>query len=60
QGACRFLEFGQLPLPDDVKAFHREKVAERQAAENVTMDYKVYMKDFWAFSKGTLKGMPPY
>jgi methylaspartate mutase epsilon subunit len=60
QGACRFLEFGQLPLPDDVKAFHREKVAERQAAENVTMDYKVYMQDFWAFSKGTLKGMPPY
>ena len=59
-GACRFLEFGQLPLPEDVKAFHREKVAERQKAEGVTMDYNVYMKDFWAFSKGGLKGVPPY
>lgn len=60
KGACRFLEFGNLPLPADVKEFHREKVAQRQAAEGVTMDYNVYMKDFWAFSKGALKGMPPY
>jgi methylaspartate mutase epsilon subunit len=59
-GACRFLEFGNLPLPEEVKAFHREKVAEREAAEGIKMDYNVYMKDFWAFSKGTIKGMPPY
>jgi len=60
KGACRFLEFGNLPMPGDVKEFHREKVAEREAAEGVKMDYNVYMKDFWAFSKGTLKGLPPY
>ena len=59
-GACRFLEFGNLPMPEEVKAFHREKVAEREAAEGTKMDYNVYMKDFWAFSKGSLKGQPPY
>ena len=60
RGACRFLEFGNLPMPAAVKAFHREKVAERQAEEGVNMDYYVFMKDFWAFSKGSIKGMPPY
>jgi methylaspartate mutase epsilon subunit len=60
KGACRFLEFGNLPMPDDVKEFHREKVKEREATEGKKMDYSVSLKDFWAFSKGTIKGMPPY
>ena len=60
KGACRFLEIGNLPMPDDVKEFHRSKVAEREAAEGIKMDYNVSLKDFWAFSKGTIKGIPPY
>ncbi len=60
KGACRFLEFGNLPLPKEVKEFHKAKVAEREAAEGVKMDYNVSLKDFWAFSKGTIKGLPPY
>jgi methylaspartate mutase epsilon subunit len=60
KGACRFLEFGNLPMPEDVKEFHRAKVAEREADEGIKMDYNVSLKDFWAFSKGTIKGMPPY
>lgn len=60
KGACRFLEFGNLPLPKEVKEFHSAKIAERESAEGVKMDYSVSLKDFWAFSKGTIKGVPPY
>ena len=60
RGACRFLEFGNLPMPKEVKEFHKAKVAEREAAEGIKMDYSVSLKDFWAFSKGTIKGVPPY
>ena len=60
KGACRFLEFGNLPMPKEVKDFHQAKIAEREAAEGIKMDYSVSLKDFWAFSKGTIKGTPPY
>jgi methylaspartate mutase epsilon subunit len=60
RGACRFLEFGNLPMPKDVKEFHKAKVAEREAAEGTKMDYSASLKDFWAFSRGTIKGIPPY
>jgi methylaspartate mutase epsilon subunit len=60
KGACRFLEFGNLPLPEEVKEFHREKVKEREHAEGVKMDYNVSIKDFWALSRGMIKGLPPY
>jgi methylaspartate mutase epsilon subunit len=60
KGACRYLEFGNLPFSREIKEFHREKVAEREAAEGVKLDYHASLKDFWAFSKGFIKGIPPY
>jgi methylaspartate mutase epsilon subunit len=57
-GACRYLEFGNLPIPEDVKDFHRQKVAEREAAEGRKLDYYAAIDDFWAISKGRLKGLP--
>jgi len=56
KGAVRYLEFGNLPIPEEAKEFHREKVAERQRAEGRKIDYMVSIEDFWAFSKGRLKG----
>jgi methylaspartate mutase epsilon subunit len=56
RGAIRYLEFGNLPLPEEVKQFHREKVAEREKAEGRKMDYDAMVQDFWAFSKGQLTG----
>jgi methylaspartate mutase epsilon subunit len=56
RGACRYLEFGNLPFPDEVKEFHREKIAEREQAEGRKMDYEVVIEDFWAFSKGRITG----
>jgi methylaspartate mutase epsilon subunit len=58
QGACRYLDFGNLPIPEEAKEFHREKVAEREKAEKRKMDLNVVIEDFWAFSKGKIKGEP--
>jgi methylaspartate mutase epsilon subunit len=57
-GACRYLEFGSLPIPDEIKDFHRQKVAERERAEGRKLDYYAAIDDFWAISKGRLKGLP--
>lgn len=56
EGACRYAEFGSLPIPEDIKDFHREKVAQREKAEGRKMDYYASIDDFWAISKGQLIG----
>jgi methylaspartate mutase epsilon subunit len=53
-GACRYLEFGNLPFSKEIKEFHRQKVAEREKLEKRKMDYDVVIEDFWAFSKGKI------
>jgi methylaspartate mutase epsilon subunit len=58
KGAIRYLDCGNLPFPEEVKKFHREKIAERAKAEGRQMDYDVIVQDFWAFSKGQLTGKP--
>ena len=58
RGAIRWKEFGNLPLPEEVKRFHRAKVAERERAEGRRMDYDAVIQDFWAFSNGQLIGRP--
>ncbi len=58
RGAIRWKEFGNLPFPEEVKKFHRAKVAEREKAEGRQMDYDALVQDFWAFSKGQLTGKP--
>jgi methylaspartate mutase epsilon subunit len=58
RGAIRWQEFGNLPLPEEVKKFHLEKVKEREKEEGRKMDYDAFIQDFWAFSKGQLVGKP--
>jgi methylaspartate mutase epsilon subunit len=60
RGACRYLDFGNLPLSKDIKEFHRQKVAEREKIEGKKVDYHTAVKDLWAFSKGKIVGLPPY
>jgi methylaspartate mutase epsilon subunit len=55
-GAMRYIEFGNLPIPEEAKEFHRKKLAERSKKEGRKMDYEVMIQDFWAFSKGELIG----
>jgi methylaspartate mutase epsilon subunit len=60
RGACRYLEFGNLPIPNDIKEFHREKIAEREKLEGKKADYHMAVKDLWSLSKGKIVGLPPY
>jgi methylaspartate mutase epsilon subunit len=60
RGACRYLEFGNLPIPDEIKEFHREKVAERERLEGGKADYHTAVRDLWSLSKGKMVGLPPY
>ncbi len=60
RGACRYLEFGNLPIPEDIKEFHREKIAERERIEGKKVDYYTAVRDLWSLSKGKMVGLPPY
>jgi methylaspartate mutase epsilon subunit len=59
-GACRYLEFGNLPIPRHIKEFHREKIAEREKLEGKKVDYHTAVRDLWSMSKGKIVGIPPY
>jgi len=54
KGACRYLDAGNLPLPEEAKAYNREKIAEREKAEGKKLDYHNVVQEFWAFSKARL------
>lgn len=58
KGACRYAEFGNLPLPEEAKEFHLKKIRERERVEGRKMDYHVAVEDLWAFSQGKLIGHP--
>jgi methylaspartate mutase epsilon subunit len=59
-GACRYLEFGNLPIPEEIKEFHRQKIAEREKLERKKADYHTAVRDLWSLSKGKIVGIPPY
>jgi methylaspartate mutase epsilon subunit len=59
EGAVRYLDFGNLPIPQEVKEYNREKVAERAKIEGREMNYQVAVEDFWAPSLGHLIGRTP-
>jgi methylaspartate mutase epsilon subunit len=57
-GACRYLDFGNLPIPEEAKQYNQQKIAEREQVEGRKMDVRVVMEDFWALSKGKIKSEP--
>ena len=49
-------------LTEELEVENVEKIRERELAEGRKMDLRVVIEDFWAFSKGRLKGgkwIPP-
>jgi methylaspartate mutase epsilon subunit len=54
KGACRYLDVGNLPLPDEAKAYNREKIAEREKSEGKKLDYHTVVEEFWAFANAKL------
>jgi methylaspartate mutase epsilon subunit len=58
RGGCRYLDYGNMPIPAEAREFNRQKVLERERAEGRKMDLRVVIEDLWAFSKGKIKGGP--
>ena len=56
-GALRFLEYGNVPIPEEVREFQREKVREREEYEGRKMTYKTSISDMWTLGEGML--IPP-
>ncbi len=57
-GAIRVFDQGNIPLPEDVLTFHREKIAERAASEGRDASFKMVVDDVKAISLSTLIGRP--
>jgi len=58
QGACRYIEYGNLPIPDEVRKYNDEKVREREKLEGRKLGYKTSLADFWTLSHGCLVDPP--
>ncbi len=58
QGAVRFLDTGNLPFTPEIKAFHREHIAQRAAHENRAVSFQMVIDDIYAISKSCLVGRP--
>jgi len=49
RGALRYLDHGNVPLPKEVIEYNREKIAERERTENITVDLNTLIQDVgWA------------
>jgi len=57
-GASRYLDYGNLPIPDEVRKYNDEKLRERELTQGIKLGYKTSLADFWAFSKGSIISAP--
>lgn len=57
-GAVRLLEVGNVPLTEDLKAFHRQKLEERAKYESRPVSFQMVIDDVYAIGKGFLVGRP--
>lgn len=60
QGNLRIYEFGKLGFTEDIKEFHRKKIAERAKLEGREPSFQLTIDDVYAVSYGHLVGKPSY
>jgi methylaspartate mutase epsilon subunit len=53
-GMCRYIEYGNLPIPKEVREYNDGKVREREKVEGRKLGYKTSLADFWTLSHGCL------
>ena len=56
--AVRILNTGSLPFDDELKAFHKDKIAERAKYEKRDASFQMVIDDVYAIGKGRLVGRP--
>jgi methylaspartate mutase epsilon subunit len=57
-GAVRVLDFGTVPMSDDLVAWHRDAVARRGESEGRAPSFQMVVDDVYAISEGHLVGRP--
>lgn len=57
-GAIRFLEYGNLPIPKDIKDLNRSLLEERGKYEGRDVNFQMVIDDIFAVGKGLLIGRP--
>lgn len=57
-GAVRLLDPGKLPLTEELKKFHREKIAHRGQQEGRGVSFQMVIDDIYAISQSRLVGRP--
>ncbi|MDR2357823.1 MAG: methylaspartate mutase subunit S [Oscillospiraceae bacterium] len=57
-GACRYIDYGNLPIPEDVRKYNDEKIRQREKAEGRKLGYKTSLADFWTLSRGVIIDPP--
>lgn len=58
KGAVRLLDFGNIPFTEDIKEFHRERIAQRGRDEGRDPSFQMVIDDIYAIGKGMLVGRP--
>lgn len=58
EGFIRIFYKGNIPLDDDIVAYHRDKLNERARAEGRAISFEMVTDDIYAISKGKLIGRP--
>lgn len=58
KGMIRYLNAGNLPLSEDIKAFHTAKLQERADFEGRPISFQMTVDDIFAVGKGSLIGRP--
>jgi methylaspartate mutase epsilon subunit len=58
EGCIRLYSPGNVPLDEDVRDFHRERIRERARAEGREVCFQMVTDDIYAISKGHLVGRP--
>ncbi len=58
EGFIRIFNRGNLPLPEEIMAYHYQKLQERARAEGRAISFEMVTDDIYAISKGKLVGRP--
>ncbi len=56
EGACRYIDYGNLPIPEEVRKYNDEKIHEREKYEGTKLNFKASMADFWCLAQGKAIG----
>jgi methylaspartate mutase epsilon subunit len=57
-GAVRYLQFGNIPFSEEIKAYNKKKLLERAAFEKRDISFQMSIDDIFAVGKGVLIGRP--